>query len=220
MPLIFHFRFDSTEPRTLVLVQQNKDPGSLSTIQIFRLPHASMASADAVLQDRELVALLLRGNVGPATFAALACVCRTWRMVCYEDEDVLRAVAAFNESLTKGIFMRLFCLSSDEANALPRTEHVRLRGGKFYLYGEAAVDQVLASGGMETRRKRMVRSIGSCEARYCGKPFLQEQEEEECRARPRATQAPRRQYYTPPRRPLDAYAVRVLKRLPYKIEGL
>ena len=52
------------------------------------------AAVDAVLQNRELVAMIFRGNTGPATFNALACVCRTWRTVCHEDEDVLRAAVA------------------------------------------------------------------------------------------------------------------------------
>jgi hypothetical protein len=182
----------------------------------------SCAAIHAVVQDRELVALIFRGNAGPATFAALACVCRTWRVVCHEDEDVLRAVAAYRKGgVTKGVFARVFCLSSAEADALPRTEHLRLRGGKFYLYGEAAVEQVLADGGMAARRRRMARGDRSDGARYDPKPFLREQEEEEER---QGGSGPRRQRYpvysTPPRRRVDAYAISVLERLPYKVHGL
>jgi hypothetical protein len=189
-------------------------------------------ASDAVLQDRDLVATIFRGNTGPATFAALACVCRTWRTVCHEDEDVIRAVAAFGGSMTKSVFTRVFCLSSTEADALPRTEHVRYRGGKYYLYEEAAVDQVLANDGMAARRKR-ISAVAALEcSRYAPKPFLQEQWEEEDRhLTPPSTPKKRRQVppatlprpkYTTmaPHRRLDMYAIGALERLPYKVSGL
>ena len=193
---------------------------------------ARAAVADAVLQDRDIVAAIFRGNTGPATFAALACVCRTWRAVCHEDEDVIRAVAAFGGSVTKSVFMRIFCLSPAEADALPRTEHVRYRGGKYYLYEKAAVDQVLANDGMAARCKRISAAAALECGRYAPKPFLQEQWEEEIRhLTPPATpkkrrlvppaSLPRPKYTTlAPRRRLDMYAIEALERLPYKVSGL
>ena len=46
----------------------------------------------AVLGDFDLLALVLRGNVGPITFLRAASVSKAWRHVCHHDPARCRAV--------------------------------------------------------------------------------------------------------------------------------
>ena len=109
----------------------------------------------AVLSNADLVACILRGNVGPSTFAAASAVSRAWLQACRADEGVLRSVALYQGGLTKAALMRLFALSSCEADALPHTSHARHGGGCFFLYREPAVDALLGAAGMEAWRCRL-----------------------------------------------------------------
>ena len=120
-----------------------------------RREHCSSA-CEKVLSDIDLVALILLGNIGPATFARVGVVCRAWRSVCRTDERVLRGVAAYQGGLTKAGFVRLFALSSKEADAFPRTSHNRHGGGSYFLYKSDAVDEVLAADGMSAWRARLL----------------------------------------------------------------
>ena len=110
---------------------------------------------DAVLSDRDLLGLILAGNVGPAALAAASCVCKEWNAVCRTDEKVLRGAAAYQGGLTKAVFMKLFAVSHSAADELPRSTHKRFRGGTYYLYGESAVDALLKEGGMAEWRIRL-----------------------------------------------------------------
>ena len=101
------------------------------------------AAIDAVVSDVDLLALILSQGIGPASFTAASLVCRTWLRVCRSDERVLRGVALYQGGLTKGAFMKLFALTSKEADALPRTSHRRYGGGSYFLYRGDAVDAVL-----------------------------------------------------------------------------
>lgn len=117
----------------------------------------TLAATDAVVSDADLVALILACGVGPYSFAAASLVCRTWSRVCRTDERVLRGAAQYRGGLTKSALMSLFALSSREADALPRAVYARLRGGRYYLYRNDAIDTILANGGMEEWRKRRSR---------------------------------------------------------------
>ena len=108
-----------------------------------------------VLSNPDLVASILRGNVGPTTFAAAGAVSRAWLQACRFDEGVLHSVALYQAGLTKAALMRLFALSSHDADALPRTSHARHGGGHFFLYREPAVDALLGAAGMEAWRYRL-----------------------------------------------------------------
>jgi hypothetical protein len=76
-----------------------------------------------VLADADLVGVILAGNVGPSSFAAVSCVCRTWATVCKTDERVVRGAALYTGGLTKSALMNLFAISSQEADGLPRSTH-------------------------------------------------------------------------------------------------
>ena len=141
----------------------------------------------AVVSDVDLVALILAGNIGPSGFAAASLVCKSWLSVCREDERVLRGVAAYQGGLTKGVFMKLFAVSSQEADALPRAKRLRFGGGHYFLYRADAVDAVLAAGGIKAWRDRLRVSCKSpCIARWPSQQSgvrLSSQQEERLRAR-------------------------------------
>ena len=110
---------------------------------------------DAVVSDVDLVALILAGNIGPSGFAAASLVCKAWLSVCREDERVLRGVATYQGGLTKGAFMKLFAITSKEADGLPRSSHKRWGGGSYFHYRGDAVEAVLAGGGIKEWQKRL-----------------------------------------------------------------
>ena len=113
------------------------------------------AATAAVLSNADLVACILRGNVGPSTFAAASMVGRAWLQACRSDEGVLRSVALYQGGLTKAALMCLFALPSRDADALPRTSHARHGGGGFFLYREPAVDALLGAAGIEAWHCRL-----------------------------------------------------------------
>ena len=113
------------------------------------------ATVDEVVSDDDLVALILSHGMGPTTFTAASLVCKTWLRVCRSDERVLRGVALYQGGLTKGAFMKLFAVTSKEADAMPRSSHRRYGGGSYFLYRADAVDSVLAAGGIKEWRKRL-----------------------------------------------------------------
>ena len=120
-----------------------------------------------VLSDPDLVAHILAGNIGPSAFAAASLVCKGWLSVCRTDERVLRGAARYQGGVTKGTLIELFAISSSVADALPRTSHARYSGGKYFLYGDAAIDAILANGGMkEWQRRLRSRAEAPCIARW------------------------------------------------------
>ena len=108
-----------------------------------------------VVSDVDLVALILKDNIGPSTFAVARMVCKTWLSVCKCNESVLRGVAQYQGGLTKSAFMKLLAVTSLKAEALPRTTQKRYDGGTYYLYSDAAVNAVLKEGGMDGWRARL-----------------------------------------------------------------
>lgn len=117
----------------------------------------TQAAMEAVVSDTDLVSLILAGNVGPLAFAAAGCVSKTWLSVCRSDERVLRAVAKYQGALTKSALVKLFVVSSREADDLPRTSHKRHGGGMYFLYQSDAIDALLANGGMKSWQNRRLR---------------------------------------------------------------
>eukprot|EP00966_Prymnesium_polylepis_P274395 6339617-Prymnesium_polylepis.1 len=113
------------------------------------------AVVQKVLDDPDLVGLILAGNVGPSTFAVVSSVCKTWLSVCRVDMRVLRGVAQYQGALTKGALTKLFAISSQEADALPRTSHKRYSGGMYFLYQMDAIDSLLSRGGMQEWQRRL-----------------------------------------------------------------
>jgi hypothetical protein len=116
---------------------------------------ARWAAGEAVLCNPDLVSHILSGTVGPSTYFAASHVSRAWRAACRAGETLLRLVALYQGGLTKTAFTRLFALTPREADGFPRTSHRRGGGGVYYIYGESAVDSVLAPGGFARWHQRL-----------------------------------------------------------------
>ena len=117
-------------------------------------PHSTSGN---VLGSEDIVTLVLRAAcLPPASFAACSCVCRTWRLVCRIDEQLLMTAAMSQAFLTKRMFMSLFALSSSEADCYPRGMRARRQGGFMHMYMAEAVRTVLTqTGGMPAWRRRV-----------------------------------------------------------------
>ena len=113
------------------------------------------AAGNAVLSNPDLVFCILSGGIGPSTYFAATLVCKSWRDACRADETLLRLVALYQGGLTRGMFTRLFALTTREARDIPHTTRKRAQGGTYYLYGADAVDHVLAPGGFVKWRQRL-----------------------------------------------------------------
>ena len=100
-----------------------------------------------VLSNPDLVAHILSGTIGPSTYFAASLVCRAWHAACRSDETLLRLVALYQGGLTRTLFRSLFALTQQEVESLPHIVRRRPVSGTYYLYGEDAVEQVLAGGG-------------------------------------------------------------------------
>ena len=156
-------------------------------------------AVNGVVSDADLVALILKDNIGPSTFAAASMVCKVWLSVCRSDEAVLRGVALYQGGLTKRLFTKLFAITPREADDLPRTTRKRYGGGSYFLYRGDAVDAVLAAGIMEWRRRLCIRAECPCVAQWPTKPHcvrlaaqredrLHRREERGCRSEPYSNQ--------------------------------
>ena len=108
------------------------------------------AAISAVVSNTDLVRHILRGNVGASTLVAASAVSRAFLEAC-DDESVVKAAALYAGRITKGILIRLFCLSNREADALPHTTHDRRGGGFYFLFGKAAISKLLAARGWRSR---------------------------------------------------------------------
>ena len=115
----------------------------------------TLEAIQAVVSDTDLVALILWGSIGPSSFNAASLVCKAWLSVCRADECVLRSVALYTGALTKGVLMQLLAVTSRHADTLPRESYARLNGGICFLYRKAAIDQILAAGGLSAWRERV-----------------------------------------------------------------
>lgn len=127
-----------------------------------RHPPRRHATIDAVLSNPDLIAHILRSNVGPSTFVAARRICRAWLAVCRTDESVLRAVALFQGGLTRTAFRGLFGFTSAESHEYAHTKRLRFGGGEYYLYTQLAVEQALARGGMAQVANRLKRRSQLC----------------------------------------------------------
>lgn len=119
-----------------------------------RVERRAAATREA-LGNPDILACILRDNVGPSTFAAVSEVCRAWRAVCRSDPTVLRSVALYQGGLTRGKLMHLFAITQCEAKSLPYKAHTRYDGATYYVYSAPAVDALLCNSGMEAWRLRL-----------------------------------------------------------------
>jgi hypothetical protein len=114
-------------------------------------------AVEAVLSNEDLVAQILRGNIGPSAFAAASRVCKSWHSVCRSDESVLRSAALYQGAVTKTVLCGLLAVAPREAAVLPHTVHRRRNGGQYQLFGEPAIDAAIADGGMPALRDRLAK---------------------------------------------------------------
>lgn len=104
-------------------------------------------TAEAVLESVDLMSLVVT-YLDPTSIVALGRVSRNartgLRAAIRGAPDLLVRAACNAGALTKTQLMGWFALTSPEADALPRSQYVRLRGPGFYfLYRAAAFDQAL-----------------------------------------------------------------------------
>ena len=104
-------------------------------------------TVEVVLESEDLTSLVV-AYLDPASIVALGCVSHSVRTVlraAIRGAPNLLVRAACNAgALTKTQLMGWFALTSIEADALPRSQYVRLRGlGFYFLYRTAAFDQAL-----------------------------------------------------------------------------
>ena len=114
-----------------------------------RIDDGSTVAIAAVAMDIDLVSHILRGNIGPSTFATASCVCKAWHSVCRNDPRVLRSVAMYTGGLTTTVFCGLFAIPWKSAVChIPHETRIRIRDGMEYrLFSDAAVDKVLDAVG-------------------------------------------------------------------------
>jgi hypothetical protein len=104
----------------------------------------------------DVIAHILRGRVGPLTFARARQVSRTWAIAC-EDESLLCSIASYVDGLTRTQFRGLLHLTSEQARTYPHTTIHTVRAREWYLYTPAIVRQALHDhGGLDGIRARPV----------------------------------------------------------------
>ena len=111
-----------------------------------------------VVENGDLVALILRhANLDPASIVAVGRVCRLWHDVSVRDATLALAAARVALRLTKSTLMGCLCLTSAEADQLPRRRLARGGGGFMYLYSRYVVDDAFDKfvGGPERWRERL-----------------------------------------------------------------
>ena len=114
------------------------------------------AATMEALSNPDIVACILRGNVGLSTFSAASEVSRAWFTACRSDATVLRAVALRQGGLTSPELTHLFAISRKESAALPCTKACARNGGVYYVHGEPAVDALLEGpDGLQAWRLRL-----------------------------------------------------------------
>jgi len=104
-------------------------------------------TTEAVLESEDLTSLIVK-YLDPTSIVALSRVSRSTRTALRAAirgaPDLLVRAACNAGALTKTQLIGWFALTSLEADALPRSQYVRLRGPGFYfLYRAAAFDQAL-----------------------------------------------------------------------------
>ena len=110
----------------------------------------------------DLIAYILRGNVGPHTFANARQVNRGWAAAC-NDTSLLEAVASYVDGLTRTQFRGLLRLTSPQARSYPhKTRRTITAHGshEFFLYAPATVHRALRDlGGLDGIHTRPLAAI-------------------------------------------------------------
>ena len=105
----------------------------------------------------DLVALILRNNIGLWTFVQCSAVSKRVYEICRSDESVLISAALYTGGLTKTNFVGLFAFSPSECKRYPNTATERSwDDGVFYLYRADAIEKAVhAVGGVAGWRARI-----------------------------------------------------------------
>ena len=115
--------------------------------------------------DDDLIALILRNNIGLWTFVQCSAVCKRLYEICRSDESILVSAALYTGGLTRTNFMGLFAFSPYECKRFPSTATERSWDvGIYHLYrGDAIEKAVRAVGGVAGWRTRIAsrRSVPS-----------------------------------------------------------
>lgn len=119
----------------------------------------------AVMSNADLVSEFLTGTIGPSTLVAASRVCKLWHSVCRSDERVLRLVALYQGGVTKSVFCGMFALAPCEADGMTHTTRRRRKGGLYHLFGDAAVADAMARGGMAGLRARLTKRANTAARR-------------------------------------------------------
>ena len=118
-----------------------------------------VAAIDAVMSNPDLVSHILRSPIGPSTFVAASRVCKVWHAVCRSDEHALRRVSLYQGGLTRTALRGLFALTSAEAEMYPHNVHQRVGGGRYFVYQQCAIEQLLNDRGMIALQTRLQRQV-------------------------------------------------------------
>ena len=107
--------------------------------------------------DDDLLALILRNNIGVWTYVQVSAVCKRLRGICHSDESLLISAALYTGGLTRTRFMGLFALTPSECKRLPHAVVPRAwNSGSYCMYGADAIEQaVRAVGGVAGWRTRV-----------------------------------------------------------------
>ena len=107
--------------------------------------------------DDDLLAVILRNNVGLWTFVQCRAVSKRLRQLCQSDESLLLSAALYTGGLTRTRFMGLFALTHAECNSFPGARISRgWACASYHLYRRDAIEQAMrAIGGVAGWRERM-----------------------------------------------------------------
>jgi len=94
----------------------------------------------------ELVAFILHGHVGISTYVAARQVCKTWASACF-DEQLLIAVAAYTDEVTRTQLRGLLRLTQWQAERLPHAKEFKAHRQELCLYTCRTFTRALRENG-------------------------------------------------------------------------
>ena len=128
--------------------------------------------------DDDILACIVRNNVGVFTYVQLSAVCKRLYRLCRSDESLLVSAALYTGGLTRTRFMGLFALTQREVGQFPyETVERAWLSGTYTMYRADAVHQaVRAVGGVAGWRSRVAARAPATmhhrsPVRYTARPF-------------------------------------------------
>ena len=101
---------------------------------------------DEVFGSEDVLALILAyaSHAHPWTLVSAGRVSKTWHATCMRDGSLALAATRSVPRLTKNVLMGMLCLSSKEADSIPRRVAARRSGGVVYEYDNTMVHEIWA----------------------------------------------------------------------------